>query len=181
MGCCKQLLPLADKPVIRWCLDGLLAGGVDDIVVVLGPTGRKGGEAIAGYPLTIAWNPDPGSDMAGSVKAGLKALPDRTTSVLILPVDHPLVSPQTIQAMVKSHLEAPGRITIPVCRGRKGHPVILPRPVAEELFTLPTLREVVRKEHGRVRLLEVDDEGVLANLNTPGDLREIAARLPRTT
>lgn len=180
MGCCKQLLYISGKPVIRWCLDGLHTGGVNDIVVVLGPTGGKIADVISDYGLKIAWNNDPTSDMAGSLKVGLKALPDRATAVLVLPVDHPLVSPRTTRVMLATHPEDPGRIIIPVHQGRKGHPVVFPRPVVEELFTLRTLRDVVRRDSARLRLVEVDDEGILLNLNTPDDLREIRSRHRRT-
>ena len=178
MGSSKQLLELSDKPVIRWCLDGLKAGGVDDIVVVLGPTGRQIEAAIEGYGATIAWNSDPASDMAGSVRVGLKALPVQTTAVLVLPVDHPLVSPHTIKALAAAHRQDPARIVIPVHQGRKGHPVLFPRPVVEELHGCATLREVVRRDSERLRLVEVDDEGILFNLNTPADLQALEARLP---
>lgn len=176
MGCSKQLLPLSGKPVIRWCLDGLLDGGVNDIIVVLGPAGGKIEEAISGYRLRIAWNKDPTSDMAGSLRVGLKALPDQTSAILVMPVDHPLVSPRTIKALLATHPEDPDRIIIPVHQGRKGHPVVLPRPVAEELYTLETLRDVVRRDSTRLRMVEVNDEGILLNLNTPDDLREIKSR-----
>ncbi len=177
MGCSKQLLRPADKPVICWCIDALRAAGLEDIIVVLGPTGGEIHDTIKGYSLEIVWNTDPESDMAGSVKACLKALSDKTNNVLILPVDHPLVSAQTIKTIVKTHLEYPECIIAPIHNGRKGHPVIFPRTIIEELYTLPTLRDIVRRDDRRVQLIEVDDEGILLNMNTPQDFREIEQKI----
>jgi len=154
----------------------MLAGGLNDIVVVLGPSGKETRKAIEDYDLAIVWNHGPESDMAGSLRVGLQALPMQTTSVMVLPVDHPLVSPQTIKTMLENHLEDPGRITIPVHQGRKGHPVIFPLPAVEELYSLPTLKDVVRRDSARIGLVEIDDEGVLLNLNTPADLRRSGFR-----
>ncbi|MBU0480094.1 MAG: nucleotidyltransferase family protein [Proteobacteria bacterium] len=179
MGQSKQLLSLADKPVIRWCLDGLLAGGVDDIVVVLGPTGREIANAIDGYSVRVVWNTDPDSDMAGSVRQAISALPEKATAVMILPVDHPAVKPETIRIIADTSQKFPDRIILPVYKGSRGHPVVFPRPVIEELDTLPTLRDIVHRSAGRLQQIEVDDEGILLNLNTPEDFREIVARFSR--
>ena len=176
MGRSKQLLLIADKPVIRCCIDTLLVGGIKDIIVVLGPTGREISEAIDDYSLEILWNKDPQSDMAGSVREGLKVLDRKASAVMVFPVDHPLVKVATIRAIIDSHDEHPDRIIIPVHNGRKGHPVIFPRKVIEELFSLYTLRDIVRKDDERLQLTEVDDEGILLNMNTPEDFREIKAR-----
>ena len=176
MGLSKQLLLIADKPVIRWCIDTLLAGGVMDIIVVLGPTGREISDVIDDYSLEIVWNKDPESDMAGSVREGLKVLDQKASAVMVFPVDHPLVQVDTIRAIIDSHGDHPDRIIIPVNKGRKGHPVIFPRTVIEELSSLDTLRDIVRKDDERLQLTEVDDEGILLNMNTPEDFREIKVR-----
>lgn len=176
MGCSKQLLPLADKPLIRWCLDTLLAAGIDDIIVVLGPSGKAIAAAINDYDLKLVWNTEPASDMAGSVRAALGKLPLPTSSVLILPVDHPWVAPSTITALMEVHGRQPEKITIPVHLGRKGHPVIFPRSVIKELHSHPTLRDIVRKQSSRLQLVEVADEAILHNLNTPADLQKSTTR-----
>jgi molybdenum cofactor cytidylyltransferase len=179
MGRSKQLLSLAEKPVIRWCIDGLLAGGVEDIIVVLGPTGREIAEEIKEYSLTITWNKNPESDMAGSVREGMKALPERSSAIMVLPVDHPAVKPETIRIIAASHKKFPDRIIIPVHNGRRGHPVVFPRSIMAELDSLATLRDIVHKDDERLKQVEVDDEGVLFNMNTPEDYRKIEARFSR--
>lgn len=177
MGRSKQLLPLADKPVIRWCLDALLDAGLQDIIVVLGPTGQEITDHIKDYPLKIVWNKEPASDMAGSVKEGLKALNSKKSAILIFPVDHPMVAANAIKTIIETHANFPDKIIIPTYNNQKGHPAIFPRSIIEEIFTLPTLRDIIHKEPQRVHLVRIQDEGVLLNMNTPADHLKIQGKI----
>jgi molybdenum cofactor cytidylyltransferase len=78
MGRCKQLLPLAGKPLVRHCLEALIRAGLQDIIVVLGPKGREIAQVIHDLPVTMVENNGPASDMAGSVRIGLAAVADDT-------------------------------------------------------------------------------------------------------
>jgi len=178
MGRTKQLLPLGDKPVIRYCIESLMHAGVADIVVVLNSADNGIAGSLDDLPLTMAVNDTPGSDMAESVRTGLKSL-GKERPVLICLCDHPLVSPGTIRLMVSEHRAFPASIIIPACEGRRGHPVLFPRPVVNEIFSVPTLRDVVRKDPGRVRTLTVRDRGVILDMDTPEDYRIILQQLTK--
>lgn len=74
MGSCKQLLPLDGKPVIAHCLETLLAAGIEELIVVVGPHGDEVARAARGYPVQIVLNADPEAEMASSVRTGRQAL-----------------------------------------------------------------------------------------------------------
>lgn len=171
MGRPKPLLPFAEHTAIELLLDALLAGGVAPPVVVLGPGGEAVAAVLAGRPLRLAWNLAEESDMAASLRIGLQAIGAASSAVLIALADHPLVSPATIATLCEKHREAPDLILIPTHDGRKGHPVLFPRPILEELAELPTLRDLVRRDPGRVGLVPVADAGILHDLDTPEDYR----------
>ena len=177
MGTSKQLLPLADKPVIHHCLHTLLATPARPLVVVLGPGGEQVQEAIAPFPCAIAWNRDPEGDMAGSVRAGLAMLPDDCTGVLIQLVDHPLVTPATMQALCAAHAAAPQAIIIPTCNGHQGHPTLFPRAILAELTPAAILRDLVRKDPARVLRIPVADEGIFLDMDTPADYVALCQRI----
>ncbi len=179
MGRTKQLLPLGDKPAIRHCVDTLLAAAVPDIVVVAG--GEKDGiaEALRGLPVALTINVAPESDMAESARVGLKSCDPRSSGVLICLSDHPLVMPSTIAALLREHGGSPHRIIIPCCRGRRGHPSLFPLPVARELLSGGTLRDIVRKDERRVTLMDTDDDGVLLDMDTPEDYERLKGRALR--
>jgi molybdenum cofactor cytidylyltransferase len=170
MGRCKPLLPLGDEPVACRCVRALKEGGIDAIVAVVAPPhGDRVAAALAPLGVRLVRNDDPGSDMAGSVRAGLAAVDGDASAVVVCPADHPLVSPSTVAALLAAHAAEPDRIVIPAHAGRKGHPVLFPRAILDELAALPTLRDVVRRDPGRLRLLEVADPGILLDLDTPAD------------
>ena len=172
MGRSKQLLPLANKPAIHWCLDALLDAGFQDITVVLGPNGHEIADHIKEYPVTTVWNNNPESDMAGSVKVGSQALKN-ASAILIVPVDHPLATSRTIKKLIDTHSRHPDKIIIPLHDNRKGHPTLFPKPIIDELSTLPTLRDIIHKNAQRIHLVKVEDEGILLNMNTPDDYKKI--------
>ena len=173
MGSSKQLLPLGPQPVIRHCLDSVITAGLQDIVVVLGVAHDDIEAAIGGLPVRTTVNNDLQSDMAGSVRTGLKAIDRAATGVLVCLSDHPLVSAGAIASLVRTHSEHSDSIVIPVYNGRRGHPTLFPRTAIEDLFRGTTLRDVITDRAGQVSLLDVDDEGVVLDMDTPEDYERI--------
>jgi molybdenum cofactor cytidylyltransferase len=172
MGSCKQLLPLGDGTVIARCLDTLFAGGVGEIVVVVSPDGQEVADATRDYPVRIAINPESGGDMASSVRAGRDALTDEASGVIVALCDYPLVSAATITSLVNEHAEVPG-IIIPCHGERRGHPLLFPRTVLNELADDLILRDLVQRNPERISCLKVDDPGVLIDMDTPEDYHRI--------
>lgn len=169
MGRPKPLLEFGSTTAIELLVATLVSAGMKKIVVVLGP----GGEPVAGvlqpYPVTLAWNRQPGSDMAASLREGLGQLGDTISGVLVALADHPLVAVATVAALSAAHRRDSGSILVPTCEGRRGHPLLLPRTLLQELTVLPTLRHVVNRDPGRVLSLPVVDPGILLDLDTPTD------------
>lgn len=176
MGASKQLLPFGSKPVIRHCVDTLTDAGIGDIVVVCGAKHEACREALQGSGAAVALNTAPDSQMADSVRVGLAALDKPCTGVLVSLADHPLISSETVQSIVSLHSRAPGRIIIPAFEGRRGHPVLFPFAILQEIRELPTLRDIVRRDAGRVLEAAVPDEGVVLDMDTEQDYRAIIGR-----
>jgi molybdenum cofactor cytidylyltransferase len=177
MGSCKQLLPLGDRTVIDRCLDTLVTAGINEIVVVVSPEGRSVAEAARKHPVRIMVNPESGGDMASSVRAGRDALTTDARGVIVFPCDYPLVSAGTISSQIEEHGESPGSIIIPCHRGKSGHPLLFPRKILNELTNDLTLRDLVRHDPERIRCLDVDDRGVLFDMDTPEDYGRICGML----
>jgi len=177
MGQTKQLLPLAEKPVIRHCIDALQAARIAEIVVVVNEESNDIADALRGLPLIIAVNKVRGSDMAESVKAGLTTLSHSASGVLICLSDHPLVRPETIEALIKEHMNLPDKIIIPCYNGRRGHPSLFPKSVLQGEHSGATLRDIIRKESHRVVLIDTGDEGVVLDMDTPEEFHHIIDKM----
>jgi molybdenum cofactor cytidylyltransferase len=177
MGCCKQLLPLDGRPAVVWCLENIMAAGIQDITVVIGPEGNHVVQAIAHLPVTVVRNGTIDSDMAQSVRTGLERVGSESGGVLVSLVDHPLVAAETYRRLLEEHRTSPEAIVIPLYNGRRGHPTLFPREIINELSVRANLRDVIRSHPELVRLLPVDDPAVVEDMDTPDDYRRIAARL----
>lgn len=173
MGSCKQLLPLGDTTVIACCLHTLLRGGLREIVVVVSSEGEAVAEAALDFPVRVVVNPEPEGDMASSVRAGRDALAPGTAAVMVALCDYPLVTADTVARLLLCHGTEPERIIIPVHRGRRGHPILLPRPLLAELVGELTLRDLMARHQPRLRYLEVDDPGVLLDMDTPEEYQRL--------
>ena len=178
MGSCKQLLPLGESTVIARCLDALVSGGVGEIVVVVSEEGDGVAAAVRGYPVRTVVNPEREGDMASSVRVGRDALASEASGVIVSLCDYPLVSAAIIRRLLVAHQDSPGSIIIPCHLERRGHPLLFPRGVLDELMVGMILRDLVRRDPDRLCMLETDDPVVLLDMDTPEDYRRICGMLP---
>jgi CTP:molybdopterin cytidylyltransferase MocA len=173
MGRPKQLLPLGDLTVIEHGISAIIAAGIKDIVVVLGPDAGDISRTIHHLPVRTVLNMQPGSEMAESVRTGLKFVSADATGILICLADHPLVLPETMKELIVLHEKNPDSIIIPSFRRRRGHPSLFPGNIIEEIFARDSLRDVIGSNAEKIRYLDVADEGVLLDMDTTEDYERI--------
>jgi molybdenum cofactor cytidylyltransferase len=176
MGRPKALLPAGQgRTFVQAIADCAAQGGAAGMVVVTGP---PHGELVRrALPLGVAAvvNPRPERGMLSSVQSGVAQLPARVSGVLVWPVDTPYVSPASVHALLQA---SPGKLVIPTFRGKGGHPIRIPRARFGELCALDPdvgLRALVSARPDEVVRLELGDEGLITDVDTPEDLE----RLPR--
>jgi len=172
----KALLTLPDgRTFLQKIVETARAAGATGVSVVVGPPHgdaiRKGLPAGAGAVV----NPRPERGMLSSVQTGVQALPASVTSLLIWPVDTPLVAVATIRAIFSA---APGQLVVPTYKSKGGHPIRVPRSAFAALAALSgeaTLKDLVDGSP-RVHRLAVDDEGVTRDVDTPADLAQVTKK-----
>jgi molybdenum cofactor cytidylyltransferase len=90
-----------------------------------------------------------------------------------MPGDMPFVSPETVGAVIAAYERRPAIIS-PRYRGKRGHPVALPASLRDEIRSAEstlTLHDVIRR-HQDLRLdLDLDDPGVVRDVDRPEDLK----------
>lgn len=176
MGTAKQLLTVQGKPAIRLCVEALRAGGLHHPIVILGSRREECEAALAGLSVTFAVNDDPKSEMAESVRIGLRAATATATGILVCLCDHPLVAPSTYRDLSSAHFHYVEQIIIPVYMGRRGHPTLFPRSLLEEIYAGLTMRDIIQRNDDRVMHLALDDEGILLDMDTVQDYARLCAR-----
>ncbi len=115
---------------------------------------------------------DAGLGMGHSLAAGATSLHDcDAQAVAIVLGDMPWILPHTFRRLI----EAAGQsvIVVPRHQGQNGHPVLFGRDYWAELTTLTGdegARSVLQRHRDRVVVLEVEDSGVLRDVDTPAAL-----------
>lgn len=174
-GVNKALLRTAEGDTFLAAIAGLgAAAGVTAVVVVVAEPHRA--ETIAeAERLGLPWleNPHPARGMASSIELGFGHAATAhagADAALLWPVDHALVAPATVRAVVSAC--TPGGVVIPVFRDRGGHPTGFGRelwPALTHCAGLPEgARSVVRATEPL--RLDVDDAGVIRDVDRPADL-----------
>ncbi len=181
MGSPKPLLTAGGRTLLAWAVGRLGAAGVEDVVVVTGHRGDDVGAAAAALGVRSVRNPRYEDGMFSSVRAGAAAVSEGR-SFFLLPVDCPLVRPETVGRLARVGTTRGSPVTVPVHGDVPGHPPLLgPGLLAEILAEHPSggLRELLLSHPDRVSRVSVDDPGVLDDADTPADLEALNARAVR--
>jgi len=121
----------------------------------------------------------PGRGQLSSILLGWERLGKSLDWVLVCPVDHPYVSQDTLQRLVRSTEEVPSAwMWSPSHKKQGGHPAVFGRKLLEELRDAPLesgARPLVRTLGVRRHWVEVQDEAVLWNVDTPAEYRRYSA------
>ena len=179
MGQAKLLLPVGGRAIVRHAVEAARAGGVDSVWVVTGPDVEPMETALAGLDVQIVVNPAPEEGQAGSVRAGIAALPASVDTVLIALGDQPALDPSIIPALLAARWTSPKPIVAPRYRDGQGNPVVFKREVFPELLRLTGdqgARPMIQKDPARVEWVELDLP-MPADVDTPGDYEKIRTTL----
>jgi molybdenum cofactor cytidylyltransferase len=120
-------------------------------------------------------NDQPESEQIDSLRLAIANLPDGYEAVVVMPVDFPRIQQQTVNALVQDYSRQPTAVLNPAHKGHAGHPVIFSRDVVTELLRpdLPDgARSVIERHTREARTLEVEDPGVLIDIDTPADYQQ---------
>ncbi|MGH7319019.1 MAG: nucleotidyltransferase family protein [Candidatus Rokuibacteriota bacterium] len=160
MGRQKLLLPMAKgRPLIRLSVERVLAGGLDEVVVVLGPDAEAVGETLAGLPVRTVVNSRYAEGQSTSLRAGLDALPPEAEAVVVALGDQPLPDPTVIGSLVAVFRHGRSPIVVPRYREGRGHPVLFAASLFDELRVVTGDqggRGVIARDPARVAEVPID-------------------------
>lgn len=172
MGSPKALLEYREETFLD-TLCGLFVARCAPVIVVLG---AAAGEirTRAARPAVFVVNQNYLSGQTSSMQCGLRAVPPDSEGVLFTLVDHPAVAPGTIDALLAS--TGTMLLRVPRYQGRRGHPIWLSPELIPEFLALPedgAARDVVRRHAAETEFIDVDDPGILADIDDPEAYRKL--------
>jgi molybdenum cofactor cytidylyltransferase len=178
MGRPKATLRIDGKPFVARSVELLHGEGLHPLIVVAGKHFEQTLAALpVGPEVQTLHNPQPERGQLHSLKLALRSLQSapNVSGAMVALVDHPRVRPATVRALLAAARE--DGIAVPRHGGRRGHPVVFGRALFGELLATADedgARIVVRNRPDRVTIVEVDDPGILLDIDTLAEYESLA-------
>ncbi|HJL19961.1 MAG TPA: nucleotidyltransferase family protein [Sandaracinaceae bacterium LLY-WYZ-13_1] len=166
----KLELEVDGVPMVRRAADALTGAGAAPVVAVVA---RDAVAACLPHGFEVAHQPRPEDGLASSLALGIGALRGRVDAALVGLGDMPWVTAAHARRVMEAFDPTRDRAVAPAFGGRRGHPVLLAAALFDEVRRLEGdggARRVLARHAARLRLVPVEDDGVLRDVDRPGDL-----------
>jgi molybdenum cofactor cytidylyltransferase len=174
-GADKRRATLADGRSLLTASLALPCAALDEVWLVLRPDETPAGlDLPAG--VRIVQDPATTRGMGHSLAAGARRLLAESTAqaVAIFLADMPQIRRDSLDALL-AQADAE-RILLPSYRGSRGHPVLFGRSFWPQLAALSGdtgAKSVIQQNPGAVRIVELDDPGLVLDIDTSEDWRRL--------
>lgn len=171
-GRCKLTEPLDGVELLRRTVTPFLEARLP-VIVVTGDHRQAVENCLNDLPVTVVHNAQHEQGMYSSLCCGVRALPQDLDGFFMTPGDVPLVQLSTLQRLIRAFGSAAVDLALPFAKGEEGHPVLIRWSLKTSILEwtgdkgLQGLREA---SHWTVAACPVDDDGILLDIDTPGDM-----------
>ena len=170
MGSFKPILKMGNKTIIERCIDDMYEV-CSRIIVVGGYKLDLLYGALRSYKnVELVYNENFKDGMFSSVKVGLNQVKEER--FFITPGDYPFIGKNIYEDLLKCQAD----IVAPVYKGTRGHPLLIKSNLIKEVFNnerYTNMRDFINIKG--YKALEVQDEGILMDLDTIEDYKYICA------
>lgn len=178
LGFNKLTVTIDGEPVIVRSVRSFIREDIEKVFVVTGHDHERIEGALATVPVTLIYNPDFRKGMSTSVRAAIR-FSEGSDALLFHLGDKPLVTSESIAAVLKEYRDGTGKIVVPLHEGNKGHPVLIDAGLLRSEIEMVRgdwgLREVVAKHEQDMVFIKGDD-GNLLDLDTVQAIDKLRAR-----
>lgn len=182
MGFPKALLPHRGATFLEHLLAVTEHPRIAARVVVVGAAREEIARRVPLDPGVLVENQQWRKGQLSSIRAALEALrPMETEGILVALVDHPLVTPAVVDALLAAFDRSPQSIVLPTWQGRRGHPVIFPSRLYSELDRTPDdvgARAVVWAHAQEVVEVPTGEEGVVLDIDDRATFQRLFPSTP---
>lgn len=181
LGRPKALVAVDGTTLLSRGIALLADAGCEPVVVVLGAAAAEARRHVGASAVVVVAD-DWASGQGASLRAGLRALAGTTAdAVVITLVDEPLLTAAGVAKVIAEAGDADAAIA--TYGGVPGHPVLLRRPVWDEVEQLALgdvgARAWLRAHPDRVVQVRCDGHGRSDDVDTEADLRRLLASEPQ--
>lgn len=176
----KLALAVDGEPLLRRMVKTLVASGLAEVVVVLGHAAQEAQSLLQGLEVRTVVNSDYREGQMSSVHCGLEALQRPCDGVMICLADQPLLTTWDIDALIAAFSRSSGSIIVPTYEGRRGNPVVLSYAHRAQILGGGRnlgCKRLIERNPDLVTTVEMDNDHVVFDLDTPEDYATLQARL----
>jgi len=174
-GAPKLLMRFGESTVVGCVVAALQKAELSPIVVVAGSHHPRIAEALRDTAARVLRNPAPGRGMISSVRVGAEALPADLDGLVIALGDQPRVNADVILRILRVLRTSGKGIAIPVCRGKRGHPVALAARYRLDIIALgdhETLRDLIHAHRDDLVEVACTSDAVVQDIDTRDEYEE---------
>ncbi len=172
--------PGTGVPMVARVAQRLLASRARPVIAVLGNRADEIDAALGRLPVERVRNPDFAEGLSTSLKRGLAALPGDLDGVLVCLGDMPLISGRHLDRLIAAFNPLEGRaIVVPTRHGKRGNPVLWAKRFFPEMAQISGdvgARHLIGEHAEMVAEVEMDDDAILVDIDTPEALAAMQAR-----
>lgn len=173
----KLFLDLAGKTIIQHVIENVSQTLVDEIIFVGSELSMSGLKQFEKPNVRLVENPNYETGMTSSIQVGVRTAIS-TRGIMICLGDMPLIRPETYKLIYKA-FDGKSMI-VPAYKGKRGNPVIFPVSLREAILNHKEpegCKGIVKANTDLVKEVEVDDSGILRDVDTPEEYLDISNQI----
>lgn len=179
----KFLTKLGDQNLLERTLESFVNHKElqEDVIVVTGHYTIELEPVLKNYNVKQIHNPSFNLGMSSSIQIGMEELKDNIqeyTGILVHPGDIPFITSQDLERLISCHKASPDKIIIPKFNSKRGHPIMIPNIMFQELDKIGEetngLRGLIRASDSVIKYVNVNNQGILEDIDTKKDLDELS-------
>lgn len=169
----KPMLPFGDSTIANHMIMLLKGMDINPIIVVTGYKAEYLEEHLFYTGVRFVRNERyRETDMFDSIRLGLKEIEGNCDRVMLLPIDTPAIQPETIRRVLMIDAD----LVRTMCNGKPGHPILIGTKWISVICANSGhqgLRGAMEESGIPITNLEVEDEGIYRDVDTPEEYRDL--------
>lgn len=169
----KPMLPFGGSTIAGHIVGVLKGMGIRPVIVVTGYRAEELERHLSHAGVRFVRNERyKETEMFDSIKLGLTEAAADCDKIMLMPIDTPAIKPETIRRVMAVDAE----VVRTMCKGEPGHPVLLSAGAVKAVCAYNGtrgLRGAIEETGLSITNLEVEDEGIYRDVDTPEEYLEL--------
>jgi molybdenum cofactor cytidylyltransferase len=170
-------LSRSKNSLLQLAVDAANNSKADQVLLVLGHLSSRVAASLNLGRAEIVYNKNYKNGLSTSIRSALTELPEDYKGALLMVADQPMVSSKILNGLVNKFKRSKSqKIVAMAYKGEPRNPVIIPRSLFPEIFSLRGdvgANKIVRGHLGEAKLVNVKDPKIFLDIDRKSDLERL--------